>query len=51
MMNIRDEPATNTTNPAEPIPPMTIASPPEDEVQGEVDILPQASMPQSRSIN
>jgi hypothetical protein len=35
-MSIRDEQATNTTVPGEPIPSMPLASPPDDEVQGEM---------------
>jgi hypothetical protein len=40
MMNIRDEQATNTTIPGELIPPMTITSPPDYQVQDEVGFPP-----------
>ena len=49
-MNIRDEQATNTTMPGEHIPAMTITSPAEQEVQGEVGFPPGASMTQSRGL-
>ena len=49
-MNIRDEQATNTTMPGEHIPAITITSPAEQEVQGEVGFPPGASMTQSRGL-
>jgi hypothetical protein len=48
-MNIRDEQATNTTIPGEPIPRMTITSPPEQEVQAEVGFSPSAGVTQNSS--
>ena len=39
-MNTRDEQATNTTIPGERIPPMTITSPPDYQVQDEVGFPP-----------